>query len=87
MSTLSPADQATLTGRSFFPHLIAGPFMHGLRIAFTASIIMCFIAAAASWLRGGRYLGQDEAVRSAGSPEGPDGSLDEVPERNEWVPA
>ena len=42
----------TITGKSFFPHLISAPFMTGLRIAFTASMIMCLVAAAASWMRG-----------------------------------
>jgi MFS family permease len=87
LSTLSPANQATLTGHSFFPHLIAGPFMHGLRIAFTASLVLWFIAAAASWLRGGRYVVEDETVRRLGSPERADASLDKAPERDEWVPA
>jgi hypothetical protein len=87
LSTLSPANQARLTGHSFFPHLIAGPFMHGLRIAFTASLVLCFIAAAALWLRGGRYVVEDETVRRLGSPERADASLDKAPERDEWVPA
>jgi hypothetical protein len=30
--------------------------MHGLRIAFTASLIMCLIAAWASWMRGTKYV-------------------------------
>jgi MFS family permease len=60
LASLSPQAQANITGRSFFPHLISNPFMHGLRIAFTASLIMCLIAAAASWLRGGRYVATDQ---------------------------
>ena len=46
---------AFLTGRSFFPHLIAAPFASGLAEAFTFATIACLIAAAASWLRGGKY--------------------------------
>jgi hypothetical protein len=53
---LPPASAAYLTDRSFFPHLISGPFIHGLHIAFGFSVIMCLIAAAASWLRGGRFV-------------------------------
>ena len=49
---LSPAQQATLTGHGFFSNLIAGPFKHGLIIVFTFALIMCLIAALASWLRG-----------------------------------
>jgi len=53
LSTLSAKAQANVTGRSFFPHLISGPFMHGLRIAFTMSLLMCLVAAGCSALRGG----------------------------------
>jgi hypothetical protein len=56
-----PRGQAAyLTGRTFFPQLISGPFIHGLRIAFTASAVMCVIAAVASWLRGGKYVHAEE---------------------------
>jgi MFS family permease len=52
LAKLSPAHQAALTGHSFFPNLISGPFHHGLMIVFTFALIMCLIAAAASWMRG-----------------------------------
>jgi MFS family permease len=56
-----PASQAaTLTGRSFFPHLMSPPFSSALSTAFTFSFISCLIAAGASWLRGGRYVYRDE---------------------------
>lgn len=41
-----------LTGRSFFPSLISGPFGHGLRLAFLLAAALCFIGAAFSWMRG-----------------------------------
>ncbi len=41
-----------LTGRGFFPHLISGPFGHGLRLAFDMAAVSCFLAAGFSWLRG-----------------------------------
>jgi hypothetical protein len=44
-----------LTGRSFFPHLIAGPFHTALVYAFVFAIVACVIAAFASLLRGGKY--------------------------------
>jgi hypothetical protein len=66
---------ATITGKEFFPKLISEPFLHGLRIAFTASLVMCLIAAAASWLRGGKYVHVDEI------------EPDEAPMPEEWVPA
>jgi len=48
LNGLSVAARNNVVGRSFFPHLISNPFMHGLRIAFTASLIMCLVAAACS---------------------------------------
>jgi hypothetical protein len=54
LASLPAGKAAYLTGRQFFPALISGPFIHGLRIAFSASLVMGLIAAAASWLRGSR---------------------------------
>jgi MFS family permease len=59
LSTLPAANAATLTGRGFFPDLIATPFHHGLVVVFSAAIAMSLLAAAASALRGRRYLHQD----------------------------
>ncbi|MFC1430447.1 MFS transporter [Streptacidiphilus sp. N1-3] len=42
-----------LTGRSFFPHLITGPFQDGLAVAFWFALGACLIAAVASALTGG----------------------------------
>jgi hypothetical protein len=56
---VSQAQFAHITGKSFFPHLIANPFLTGLRIAFAASLVMCLIAAVASWLRGAKYVHGD----------------------------
>jgi MFS family permease len=65
-TTLSHLPAATahyLTGRSFFPGLIAAPFKKGLNLAFDFAIISCLLAAGASVLRGGKYVhGQDEVV-------------------------
>ena len=55
LSTLHPAQAATLTGRSFFPHLLTGPFSNALGAVFAFAAGGCLIAAGASWLRGGRY--------------------------------
>jgi MFS family permease len=55
LATLSAANRATLTGRSFFPHLISAPFRSGLHAAFAFAIGACLIAAAASLMRGGTY--------------------------------
>ncbi len=50
------AHTATIYGQHFFPTLIADPFRHGLFIAFSASVVMLLVAAAASSLRGERYI-------------------------------
>jgi len=55
--------QAALTGHTFFPHLIAGPFSDGLDTAFIFAIVACLVAAAASLFRGGRYHHVDEPAR------------------------
>ncbi len=52
LHTLPAGNVATLTGKEFFPHLIAAPFHHGLTIVFTAAALMAVCGAAVSWLRG-----------------------------------
>jgi hypothetical protein len=54
LRTLPAKNVATLTGRTFFPSLISGPFHHGLMIVFIAAALMALIGAAVSWLRGGK---------------------------------
>jgi hypothetical protein len=61
LTDLSAHDKAVLTGKEFFPHLIAGPFHHGLVIVFTMAIAMSLIAAVASVLRGKRFVYDDTA--------------------------
>ena len=56
ISKLPASHAAYLTGHTFFPSLISGPFQHGLDIAFDFAIAACLIAAVASLLRGGRYV-------------------------------
>jgi MFS family permease len=69
LATLSAHSRAVVTGSSFFPHLISGPFRTGLHEAFAFAIAACLVAAGASALRGGRYHHRDEslAVAPAGS--------------------
>jgi MFS family permease len=64
LSHLSAHNVAVLTGKAFFPRLISQPFHHGLVIVFSAAIAVLVIAAAASALRGGRYV-HDEGVEAA----------------------
>jgi MFS family permease len=61
---LPAAKAAVLTGRSFLPGLLTGPFRTGLHIAFAFSIACCLIAAAASWSRGGRYVAAEHELTS-----------------------
>ncbi len=69
-----PANQvAILTGRQFFPELISGPFQQGITVVFLAASTMALVAAAASWLRGGRPVPDGEGgtavvVGTAASP-------------------
>jgi MFS family permease len=52
LATLPPDQAAYLTGRSFFPQLISGPFADGLAAAFWFAVIACLVAAVASWFAG-----------------------------------
>ena len=65
LAALPLHDQAVLTGSSFFPSLISGPFRDGLHAAFGFAIVACLVAAAASLLRGGRAVHDDEADLAA----------------------
>ncbi|MGA8369316.1 MAG: MFS transporter, partial [Acidimicrobiales bacterium] len=56
LAHVTAAQRATLTGRTFFPNLIAAPFSDGLHAAFDFAIGACLIAAGASALRGGKYV-------------------------------
>ena len=58
-----PASQAhTITGRSFFPQLISGPFHSALIYAFVFAAAACVVAAVASLLRGGKYHHEEAAM-------------------------
>ena len=60
----SPGVHSTvLLGRGFFPGLIAGPFGHGLRMAFILAALVCFLGAVFSWMRG---AGQSQVFHTMG---------------------
>jgi MFS family permease len=61
---VSSAQWQKLTGKSFFPHLIASPFHHGLVIVFALAIAMSLIAAIFSALRGRRFIHDDDVLRA-----------------------
>ncbi len=56
LAHLPAANQQTLTGREFFPHLISSPFHDGLVVVFSVAAGLALIGAVASLLRGGRYV-------------------------------
>jgi MFS family permease len=70
---LSHAHATYLTGRTYFPQLMSKPFSDGLHEAFDFAIAACLVAAAASWLRGGKYvhgMEEEKTVSSVASVEG-----------------
>ncbi len=56
LASLPAAVQHHLLSTTFFPALIAPPFMKGLGAAFLISAVMAAVAAVASVLRGARYV-------------------------------
>lgn len=60
LNSLPAATAEKLTSRSYFPQLISAPFHSGLTMVLLFSLISCLIAAAASWVRGGKYVYQEE---------------------------
>ncbi|MBN9744093.1 MFS transporter [Amycolatopsis sp. A1MSW2902] len=72
-----PADQASfLTGRSFFPNLISGPFQDGLAVAFGFAIVVCLVGAVASLLtkdtkKSSESVGEELAAVAGESGGGP----------------
>ncbi|MCL2731368.1 MAG: MFS transporter [Actinomycetia bacterium] len=52
LTRLTATQQQALTGREFFPSLIAGPFHDGLVVVFAFGAVLALLAAIASLLRG-----------------------------------
>jgi MFS family permease len=61
LQALPPGQAAVITSRAFFPQLIAGAFHRGIAQVFIFSIVMCAVAASVSWLRGGKYIYNEES--------------------------
>ena len=55
LARLPRRNTAVLTGKQFFPHLISGPFHHGLVIVFSAAIAMSVAGALVSLTRGRQF--------------------------------
>jgi MFS family permease len=60
LKTLPQATQANLLGKTFYPNLLAGRFESGLHMAFGISIGMMLLAALASFMRGERYIRDEQ---------------------------
>ena len=81
-----PPDQASfLTGRSFFPQLISGPFQEGLAVAFGFAIVVCLIGAVASLLtkdaRSVESVGEELAAVAGEAGSGPSELVSPTSER------
>jgi MFS family permease len=74
LSKLPAGNVAVLTGKQFFPHLISGPFHHGLVIVFSAAIAMSVAGALVSLSRGRQFYydapGGGEASPGSAPPPG-----------------
>ena len=55
---------AALTNRQYFPHLISGPFHHGLIVVFSAAIAMSVTGALISAFRGRQFYYADTVAKS-----------------------
>lgn len=62
---LTAAQRATLTGHTFFPRLVSGPFHHGLTIVFGVAAGMALVSALASALRGGHEPADGDPAKDA----------------------
>ena len=60
LATLPAKNRDALTGKTFFPQLVSGPFHHGLVLVFIAAAAMAAIAAVGSAMRGTRYVHTEE---------------------------
>ncbi|MDT7741897.1 MAG: hypothetical protein QOE59_975 [Actinomycetota bacterium] len=72
LAQVGPQQAEFLTGRSFFPSLISGPFGDGLTFALVFAAACCVVAALASLLRGGKYAYQEPDAAVAAEPVGDD---------------
>jgi MFS family permease len=89
LTRLPAHNVSVLTGRHFFPTMIAGPFHHGLVIVFTAAAIMSVVGALVSLLRGRQFYYEDGPVPAAARAQVPARSpaVPEIQAPNENQPA
>jgi EmrB/QacA subfamily drug resistance transporter len=68
LSSLPVANRAALTGQSFFPGLLQGPFHGGLIVVFTVSAALSVLAGLASLLRASRRPAAEPEVGARAEP-------------------
>jgi MFS family permease len=79
LTVLPAKDVATLTGKTFFPNLIADPFHSGLIIVFVTAAILSVVGAVASVLAGGKYMHVDTVANATvPAPTSADAELSDV---------
>jgi MFS family permease len=83
LAVLPHAQQVTLTGRKFFPSLIASPFESGLHAAFDFAIISSILAAIISWTKSGRSPARAPSLDMTSEVEGADDRIVQDHERDE----
>jgi MFS family permease len=83
LAVLPHAQQVTLTGRKFFPSLIASPFESGLHAAFDFAIISSILAAIISWTKSGRSPARAPSLDMTPEVEGADDRIVQDHERDE----
>jgi hypothetical protein len=59
LHNLPPAQHQEVVGKTFFPNMISTPLVDSLRTVFGFSAALAFLAAIASFARGGRYIADE----------------------------
>jgi MFS family permease len=69
LASLPAADAHVLVSKQFFPSLVSTPFKDGIVDVLIFAAAMCLVAAAASWMRGGKFV-HAEALAAHGHEQG-----------------
>ncbi|MFI6659209.1 MFS transporter [Streptomyces sp. NPDC050523] len=67
---VTAVQRAALTGHTFFPRLVSGPFHHGLTIVFSVAAGMALVSAVASALRGSHQAAHEGPRQDGPNPAG-----------------
>ncbi|MET9906950.1 MFS transporter [Streptomyces sp. NPDC006476] len=69
LDQVTASERAALTGHTFFPRLVSGPFHHGLTIVFGVAAGMALVSALASALRGAHHAEYERPTAAADGQE------------------